>query len=162
MRSVLGVDPGSAATGWALVKAAGNCYELFDSGVIRPKGDDRPSRLADLDCKLSGLVQRLAPDQAAVESSFSGRNPRSSLSLAESRGVVLAVLGRSAVPVASFSPAEIKSAIVGHGRAQKQQIVFMVVRLLQLPKEPPHDAADAMAVALTYLHTRRARLLAAR
>ncbi len=157
MIRVLGVDPGSAATGWALISAAGNRFTLADAGVLRPKGDERPVRLAHLDQLLTRVLEQQAPAQAAVESSFSGRNPRSSLSLAESRGVILAALGRFGLPVTSFSPAEIKLAIVGHGRAQKQQIVFMVTRLLHLQHEPPHDAADAMAVALTFLHTRQWR-----
>lgn len=151
---VLGVDPGSSATGWALVVGEGNRYRLEATGVVRPKGKDRASRLADLQCRFSEMLDRVEPDCAAVESSFSGRNPRSGLALAESRGVILAALGRLAIPTHSFSPAEVKSAIVGHGRAEKHQIVFMVTRLLGLPSEPARDAADAIAVGLTYLHCR--------
>jgi len=150
---VLGVDPGSAAAGWALVTSDGRHHLLEDAGVIRPCGDGRAERLADLVRRLSDLVTSRAPDCAAVESSFAGRNPRSSLSLAESRGVVLAVLGQGGIPVYSYTPAQVKSAIVGHGRAEKRQIVYMVVRLLGLEKRPAQDAADAMAVALTHLHT---------
>lgn len=155
MKRVLGVDPGSAATGWALVCEQGNRFAVEEHGVVRPRGEERSQRLAHLDRTLTGIVERLAPEHAAVESSFSGRNPKASLSLAESRGVVMAVLGRCSVPVTSFTPAEVKSAIVGHGRAEKQQIVFMVVRLLGLAESPPRDAADAMALALAYYHTRR-------
>ena len=151
---VLGVDPGSSATGWALVVAEGNRYRLEATGVVRPKGDDRAARLADLERRFLEVVERARPDCAAVESSFSGRNPRSGLALAESRGVILAALGGSAVATSSYSPAEIKSAIVGHGRAEKQQIVYMVTRLLGLTAEPAQDAADAIAVGLTHLHSR--------
>lgn len=151
---VLGVDPGSSATGWALIAAEGNRYRLEATGVVRPKGGDRAGRLADLQQRLLEIVERLRPDCAAVESSFSGRNPRSGLQLAESRGVVLAALGQAAVATSSYSPAEIKSAIVGHGRAEKQQIVYMVTRLLNLAAEPAQDAADAIAVGLTHLHSR--------
>jgi crossover junction endodeoxyribonuclease RuvC len=150
---VLGVDPGSRATGWALVVAVGNRYHLEASGVIRPRGEDRPGRLADLLARLRVLLAELAPDTAAVESSFSGLNPRSGLALAESRGVILAALGTEGLAVRSYSPAEVKSAIVGTGRAEKQQIVFMVIRLLNLRDAPPVDAADAMAVALTHIHS---------
>jgi crossover junction endodeoxyribonuclease RuvC len=149
---VLGIDPGSRATGWALVVAEGNRYRLESAGVIRPRGSHRQYRLADLQDRLVTLVDNLAPDCAAVESSFSGVNPKSGLALAESRGVILAVLGAKELAVESYSPAQIKSAIVGHGRAEKQQIVFMVVRLLGLDDPPTHDAADAMAVALTHVH----------
>ena len=152
---MLGIDPGSAATGWALVIAEGNRYRLEEYGVVRAKGQGRAERLADLDRRLSVVLARVAPDQAAVESSFSGLNPKSSLSLAESRGVVLAALGRLQIDAVSYSPAQIKSAIVGHGQAEKQQIVYMVRRLLNLDSDPARDAADAMAVAITHLHTHR-------
>jgi crossover junction endodeoxyribonuclease RuvC len=151
---VLGVDPGSAATGWALVVAEGNRYRLEATGVVRAKGTDRTVKLADLQRRFSEVVDRLEPDCAAVESSFSGRNPRSGLALAESRGVILAALGRLDIATHSYTPAEVKSAIVGHGRAEKHQIVYMVTRLLGLVSEPPRDAADAIAVGLTYLHSR--------
>lgn len=150
---VLGVDPGSRATGWALVVAEGNRYRLEAAGVIRPRGEDRSGRLADLLSRLRQLALEIAPDMAAVESSFSGANPRSGLALAESRGVILAALGGSGIAVRSYSPAEVKSAIVGNGRAEKQQVAYMVVRLLNLRESPPVDAADAMAVALTHIHS---------
>jgi crossover junction endodeoxyribonuclease RuvC len=149
---ILGVDPGSAATGWALLVAEGNRYRFEDAGVVRPRGNHRHRRLADLKRRFAAVVAELAPDLAAVESSFTGLNPKTGLALAESRGVILAVLGELDLEVASYSPAEIKSAIVGHGRAEKQQINYMVVRLLNLDKSPPKDAADALAVALTHLH----------
>ncbi len=149
---VLGIDPGSSATGWALVIAEGSRYRLDRSGVVRPRGEDRHLRLADLQRRLAAVIGELAPDCAAVESSFSGANPRSGLALAESRGVILAVLGGLDLRVSSYSPAQVKSAIVGHGSAEKRQINYMVVRLLGLEKPPPNDAADAMAVALTHIH----------
>jgi crossover junction endodeoxyribonuclease RuvC len=149
---VLGVDPGSRATGWAVVIAEGNRYRLERAGVIRPRGDRRHRRLSDLQDRLVQIVEDLAPDCAAVESSFSGLNPKAGLALAESRGVILAVLGGLDLDVSSYSPAQVKSAIVGHGRAEKQQIKYMVVRLLSLADPPANDAADAIAVALTHIH----------
>jgi len=152
---VLGVDPGSAATGWALLVAQGNRVVVEGSGVIRTGSGERSVRLATLQERLTAVVHEVRPDVAAVEASFSGRNPKTSLLLAESRGVILAALGRSGVDVHSYSPAEVKSSVVGHGRADKHQIVYMVRRLLGLDSDPPRDAADAMAVALTHLHARR-------
>ena len=149
---VLGIDPGSRATGWALLIAEGNRYRFESSGVVRPRGEHRQGRLADLQNRLAKVVAELAPDCAAVESSFSGRNPKSGLALAESRGVILAVLGGLDLDVSSYSPAQVKSAIVGHGRAEKHQINYMVVRLLSLSEPPASDAADAIAVALTHIH----------
>jgi crossover junction endodeoxyribonuclease RuvC len=149
---VLGIDPGSSATGWALVVATGNRSRLDAAGVIRPRGADRPVRLADLGARLDERIVSLNPDVAAVELAFSGRNPRSGLALAEARGVILATLGRHGLPVRGLTPAAVKSAVVGNGRAEKQQVVFMVVRLLGLTEPPARDAADAIAVALSYLH----------
>ena len=150
---VLGVDPGTRATGWALVVTEGNRSQLESSGTVRPKGDDHAARLADLYRRFSRVVADLAPDCAAVESSFSGRNPRSGLTLAESRGVVLSSLGRAEVPTHSYTPAQVKSAMVGYGNAEKRQVAFMVVRLLGLGTEPSADAADAIGVALTHIHS---------
>jgi crossover junction endodeoxyribonuclease RuvC len=110
--------------------------------------------LADLDRRFTALITELAPDCAAVESGFSGRNPKSGLILAESRGVLLAALGRIDIPVHPYTPAQVKSAMVGHGTAEKQQVAFMVVRLLGLAEAPPSDAADAAGVALTHVHSR--------
>jgi crossover junction endodeoxyribonuclease RuvC len=153
--TVLGIDPGSSATGWALLTSVGTRVEVEDYGVIRTGRGERSVRLASLDRRLVEIVERCRPDVAAVETSFSGRNPRSGLVLAESRGVVLAVLGRSEVAVHSYTPAQVKTSIVGHGRAEKRQVVFMVRRLLGLDRDPPVDAADAMAIALTHVHMRR-------
>lgn len=149
---VLGIDPGSRATGWALVIAEGNRYRLESSGVVRPRGDHRHGRLADLQRRLAAVVDELIPDCAAVESSFSGLNPKTGLALAESRGVILAVLGGLDIEVSSYSPAQVKSAIVGHGQAEKQQVKYMVVRLLNISEKLSNDAADAIGVALTHIH----------
>jgi crossover junction endodeoxyribonuclease RuvC len=151
---VLGIDPGTRATGWALVVSSGNQSRLESFGVVRPKGEDHPSRLADLDHRISGALAELSPDCAAVESGFTGRNPKSGLVLAESRGVILASLGRAGVPVHPYTPAQVKSAMVGNGTAEKKQVAYMVVRLLSLTSTPPSDAADAAGVALTHIHSR--------
>ena len=151
---VLGVDPGTRATGWAIIVSSGNRSRLEAFGTVRPKGSDHASRLADLDRRFSIIVADQAPDCAAVESGFTGRNPKSGLVLAESRGVLLSVLGRADVPVHPYTPAQVKSAMVGHGTAEKNQVAFMVVRLLGLATAPPSDAADAAGVALTHIHSR--------
>jgi crossover junction endodeoxyribonuclease RuvC len=152
---VLGVDPGSSATGWAVVEGAGNRQQLIASGVIRPRGADRAARLADLHRRLCEVLDRTTPDSAAVETPFTGRNPRSALALAEARGSVLAALGAAGIAVEPYTPASVKSAVVGTGAAEKGQVMYMVVRLLALDREPPSDAADAMAVALTHLRLSR-------
>jgi len=152
---ILGLDPGSRATGWGAIEAEGGRVRAVRYGVIRPRGGDRAALLADLGARLRELVTALEPDTAAVESPFAGVSPRSALALAESRGVVLAVLGEAGLPVAAYSPAQVKAAVVGTGRAEKRQVGYMVARLLGLDAPPPQDAADALAVALT--HQRLAR-----
>lgn len=150
MTRVLGVDPGSRATGWAIIETRGSSVELASHGVIRPKGENRSERLGDLHRAFLEVVEREQPDLAAVESPFSGVNARSALALAESRGVLLAVLGCQGVPSESLTPAAVKSSLVGTGQATKRQVAFMVVRILQLDREPAQDAADAMAVAIAH------------
>ena len=142
---VLGVDPGSRATGWALVVVKGNRSHLESFGIVRPKGSEHAVRLADLYRRFTTIVTEFTPDCAAVESGFTGRNPKSGLVLAESRGVLLAALGRIDIPVHPYTPAQVKSAMVGNGNAEKKQVAFMVVRLLGLAEAPPSDAADADA-----------------
>lgn len=96
-----------------------------------------------------------------METPFTGLNPRSTVVLAESRGVLLAVLGARSIPAADYAPADVKKSLVGTGRAEKGQVAFMVCRLLGLQKTPPHDASDAMALAITHLHQRRFQRLTA-
>lgn len=155
MRWVLGIDPGSVATGWALVGRDGSRYALKASGVIRPKGPSRPARLGDLSLRLDELLEELIPREAAVETPFSGKNPKSAIALAEARGLILGVLGRRGIEVTGYSPAEVKKSIVGTGRAEKSQMIYMVRRLLALDFDPAQDAADAMSIALTHLARRR-------
>ena len=133
-----------------MIEAVGSRMTLASSGVLRPRGTGRPERLAWLYRETVGIAARELPDMAAVETPFAGINARSALALAEARGVVLAALGSLGLEVGALSPAAVKSAVVGTGRAEKRQVVFMVVRLLALPQDPPEDAADAMAVAIAH------------
>jgi len=155
MRRVLGIDPGSSATGWALVRKSGNHFSLEGGGVIRPIGESRPARLGNIASGIEILIEKHHPEEAAVETPFSGKNPKSAIALAEARGVILGALGKNGVPVTGYSPAEVKKSIVGTGRAEKSQVIFMVRRLLGLDYDPPSDAADAMAIALTHINMQR-------
>ena len=123
-------------------------------GRLSPRrAHSRPEALASLSAQLEGLLARLSPDVAAVETPFSGRFPQAALALAEVRGALLAVLGRWGGEIVELAPAKVKSAIVGHGRAEKQQVAFVVRHALGLREAPPADAADALAVALCHLRT---------
>ena len=151
MTRVIGVDPGSSATGWAVLDSVGNRVSLAGFGVVRTGTGSRSLRLARLAERFGQVVEEWVPEEAAVETPFARVNVRSAMLLAESRGVILAVLGRTGVPVEGYSPAQVKMAMVGYGQAEKRQVVFMARRLLGLDRDPPQDAADAMAVALAHL-----------
>jgi crossover junction endodeoxyribonuclease RuvC len=150
---ILGVDPGSLRTGWGVIEGPAARPRLVDSGVIRLGGRGTfAQRLHRLRSEFEELLGLLAPSAAAVEMPFHGTNARAALQLAHARGVLLAALAGAGVPVTEYSPAAIKSAVAGTGRAQKDQVQAMVGRLLGLPAlAGPADRADALAVALCHL-----------
>jgi len=123
-------------------------------GRISPRRSaSRAEALASLSAQLEQLLARLAPDVAVVETPFAGRFPQAVLALAEARGALLAVLGRWGGEVVELAPAQVKLAVVGHGRAEKRQVAFVVRHALALAEEPPPDAADALALALCHMRT---------
>jgi len=150
---VLGVDPGSNATGFGLIEREGGHVCHLRHGVLRPpKGAELSDRLHFLHTKLRDVLRQEQPDVAVVERVFLAANPRSSLVLGQARGALLASLGEAGVRVAEIAAREAKQAITGSGAADKAQIQMMVTRLLKLDSSPPTDAADALALALSYVH----------
>jgi len=150
---VLGVDPGTAATGYGVVDRDGTGgLRLVECGVVRPRaGSPLAKRLETIFEGLTELIARHRPDAVAVESVFVHRNARSALILGHARGVVLLAAAQAGLEVAEYPPATIKKAIVGGGAATKGQIQHMVARILRLRTPPaPSDAADGVAVALTH------------
>lgn len=152
---ILGLDPGTRTTGWGLVqKSHGHVTAVF--GCFHPpRNATRPRALAVLAQELTELVSRENPDLIAIETPFTGRFPRAVIGLAETRGAILAALGRWGGEVVEYEPARVKSVIVGFGNAEKQQVAFMVQHELRLAEPPPPDAADALAVALCHLRLAR-------
>lgn len=149
------MDPGSLTTGWGLIGGSINRPELLECGLVRLRGDDFAARLAKLKGEFEDLVDRLQPDSAAVESPFHGANARSALQLAHARGVVMAVLAAAGVEVAEYTPAVVKKAVTGNGRATKPQVRAMVFRLLAAPaRDTASDLSDALAVALCHSASR--------
>ncbi len=151
---ILGVDPGSGSTGYGIIESDGSRHTAVRYGAI--KTDSRipfHKRLLKIHEGLSEILARERVDVLAVEEVFHAANVQSALKLGHARGVVLLVAAQQDIPVAEYSPLEIKSAIVGYGRAEKQQVQGMVRFLLQLPEIPtPDDAADALAVAICHSH----------
>ena len=150
---VLGVDPGTAVTGYGVVTRSGDgAVSLLECGVIRTNARaPLPERLRDIHEGLLEVISRAKPTVLAVESVFYAKNVRTSVVLGHARGVVLLAAALRGLDVAEYPPAEVKSAVVGAGAATKDQVGYMVQRLLRLKEPPkPHDAADGVAVALTH------------
>ena len=151
---VFGIDPGSIRTGYGCVDSDGTRHRLVACGAL--SGAARAAFAGRLRAIHDGLVDQLralSPDCIAIESLFHAHNVKSALALGHARGVALLAAVESGVPVIEYSPAEIKMAVTGYGRAEKTQLQHMVQMLLGLDAPPaPHDAADALAVAICHLH----------
>ena len=152
---IFGIDPGSRRTGYGCLETDGRVTRLVTCGaVIALAGDAFPQRLARIHRELSALLASCSPDCVAIESLFHAVNVRSALKLGHARGVAMLAAVEAGCPVVEYTPAEIKRAVVGYGRAEKHQIQQMTKVLLGLDQLPsPHDAADALAVAICHLHS---------
>ena len=149
---VLGLDPGSRYTGYGVVDRRGSRLKCVDQGRIAlPRDAPLPLRLAHLSREIESLVRSRQPDVAVLEALYHGVNPRSLIVLAQARGALVATLALLGLEVHEYSPAEVKTAVTGSGRADKQQVSRMVKLILGLGAERlPADASDALAVAICY------------
>jgi crossover junction endodeoxyribonuclease RuvC len=151
---VLGIDPGTAVTGYGVVRGDGSrTMALVECGVVRTRPRDLlPARLRAIHEGVTELIARHRPDAMAVEDIFYARNVRTTIVLGHARGVILLAGEQAGVPIHELPPAEIKKAVVGTGAATKEQVQFMLSRLLKLREAPqPADAADGVAAALAFL-----------
>ena len=150
-----GIDPGSERTGYGCVESAGSRHCIVTCGAITtPTSASFPDKLHFIHTRLAALIEECRPDCVAIENLFYAVNVRSALKLGHARGVAMLAAVEAGVPVMEYTPAEIKRAVVGYGRAEKQQVQHMVKLLLGLPAPPsPHDAADALAVAICHVHS---------
>jgi len=161
---VLGIDPGTASTGYGVVAsdpARPGRLRALDGGVIETAaGLPLERRLATIHARVRELLDEHAPSAVAIEDLYFGANARSAIAVGQARGVVLLAAGQFGLPCGSYTPQQVKSAVCGSGRAEKLQVQQMVQRLLALPELPqPDHAADALAVAICHLN--RAPLMAA-
>jgi crossover junction endodeoxyribonuclease RuvC len=157
-RIVIGIDPGTAITGYGLIRELENgSIEWIGHGAITtPSEWDEPKRLLHLNQELKRIIIENKPDCCAVEKLFFQKNIKTAISVGQGRGAALIAAAASNLPVSEYTPLEIKQAVVGYGNADKNQIQQMVKILLNLSEIPqPDDAADALAVAICYLHTTR-------
>jgi crossover junction endodeoxyribonuclease RuvC len=152
---IFGIDPGSTRTGYGCVEAKGSRHTLVTFGaIVPPAGSAFPEKLHVIHEALTRVLRETAPDCVAIENLFHARNVRSALQLGHARGVAMLAAVEAGVPIVEYTPAEIKLAVVGYGRADKiqvQQMVKLLLGLTVLPK--PFDASDALAAALCHSHS---------
>jgi crossover junction endodeoxyribonuclease RuvC len=151
---VLGIDPGTAVTGYGVVKGDRSLPPvLIECGIIRTRPrDSLPMRLKEIHAGVVELITRHRPDALAIEDVFYARNVRTTIVLGHARGVILLAGANARLDIAEYPPAEIKKAVVGNGAATKEQVQFMVTRLLRLKSPPqPADASDGVAAALAHI-----------
>jgi crossover junction endodeoxyribonuclease RuvC len=161
---VLGIDPGTAITGYGLVHENDEGLALVECGVITTPADQPlPQRLQTIYRGLTAIIGQHRPDQVAVEELFFSRNVRTALSVGQARGVVLLAAAEAGLPLHEYKPLEVKQTVAGYGGADKRQVQEMVRLLLRLEEIPePDDAADAVAVAVCHIHSARMRALIGR
>ena len=160
---VFGIDPGSERTGYGCVETDGSRHRVVICGAVSPPVSASFSdKLFEIHRRLVELLADCHPDSVAIENIFFAANVRTALKLGHARGVAMLAAAQAGLPVVEYTPAEIKRAVVGYGRAEKPQIQHMVKLLLGLAAVPsPHDAADALAVAICHVHSQPPARLAA-
>jgi len=149
---ILGIDPGLRITGFGLIEKSGQKLSYLASGVIKSGEGELPQRLGVLFAGLTELILTHRPDTCAVEIVFVNVNPQSTLLLGQARGAAICAAVSQQLPVSEYTALQVKQAVVGHGKAAKEQVQEMVKRLLNLPVAPTADAADALACAIAHAH----------
>lgn len=150
---ILGIDPGLRITGFGVIERTGAKLAYVTSGCVKTRDTDSlPERIRTLVEGIGEVVRTYQPEQAAVEKVFVNVNPQSTLLLGQARGAALSALVMAGLPVAEYTALQVKQAVVGKGKAAKEQVSHMVCRLLALPGEPSADAADALACAICHAH----------
>ncbi|QUD87142.1 crossover junction endodeoxyribonuclease RuvC [Phenylobacterium montanum] len=159
---ILGLDPGLRRTGWGVVSVEGSRLTHIAHGVIAPKDTlSLAERLVWLFREVSAIVETHHPHEAAIEETFATANGASTLKLGHARAAAMIAPAQAGIPVAEYAAKVVKKAVVGTGGADKDQVAFMIARLLPGAGGPTADAADALAVAIAHAHARRARRIGA-
>jgi len=156
-RILIGIDPGTATTGYGVIEKRGDRLSFVDCGVIStPSGDEAPTRLKAIYDQFNALLDQYKPEAVATERLFFSNNVTTGIPVSRALGVILLAIAQRGLPWTEYTPTQVKSAVVGVGRAEKKQMQFMVTRLLNLREVPkPDDAADALAIAICHAHSSR-------
>ena len=149
---ILGIDPGLNRTGYGVVGISGARLTYLAAGVIRVPAGELHERLGTILSELTDVIRAARPQVATIEKVFVNVNPKSTLLLGQARGAAISALVHAGLPVAEYTALQTKQAVVGHGKAAKDQVQAMVIRLLNLPGAPTADAADALACAICHAH----------
>jgi crossover junction endodeoxyribonuclease RuvC len=152
VRRILGIDPGLRVTGFGVIVASGGKLQYVASGCIRNTQGELPARLELILRDLASVILTHQPNEVAVEKVFVNVNPHSTLLLGQARGAAISAAVLAHLPVSEYTALQVKQAVVGHGKAAKEQVQAMVMRLLALPAAPSADAADALACAICHAH----------
>lgn len=157
---ILGIDPGLAIVGWGVVECSGiHCRAIGYGSIETPAGMDTPDRLLHIRRGMDALLRRYRPDEMAIEELFFTKNITTGIRVAEARGIILLAGAEAGIPMAEYTPMQVKQAVVGYGLAEKHQVIGMVTRLLKLSAPPrPDDTADALAIALCHAQSSGSRL----
>lgn len=149
---ILGIDPGTAICGYGVVEQQGNRFRMLEYGAIRSSSTEEPAaRLQTIFLGLNRIIEQYRPGQMAVEELFFNKNVRTALVVGQARGVIMLAGQLQGIPIFEYTPLQVKQAVVGYGRAEKQQVQYMVKAILNLNEIPkPDDAADALAIAICH------------
>lgn len=149
---ILGIDPGTARTGWGIISLQGNSYTLIAYGVISPKSKILSEKYADIYDGVKEVIKKYQPNCMSIETQFVSKNPQSTIKIGMARGVALVAGAKANIPIYEYAPTKAKQAVTGSGRAQKEDIQRMIGLLLSSKKNIPHDAADALSLAICHAH----------
>ncbi len=149
---ILGIDPGLAIVGWAVIESyRGNTRPIAFGAITTPAHTEIEKRLLMIENDLDEVIEKYKPDEVAIEELFFNTNSTTAIAVAEARGVILLTAHKHGVKISEYTPLQVKQAVVGYGKAEKHQVIAMVTSILKLPKPPkPDDTADAVAIALCH------------
>lgn len=154
---VLGIDPGTATTGFGLIESNNNKIKLVGYGTIDTRAsEEMPLRLCEISKRIDEIITAYKPDAIAIEEIYYFKNAKTVITVAQSRGVILMTAAMAGIEIAEYTPLQVKQSVVGYGKAEKKQVQIMVKSILKLEALPkPDDAADALAIAICHIHSHR-------